>query len=96
MRETVVRTHRGSQSINMAAPNQSFSKKWLHAELVKRVLDRTSGEVVGWLYQWNTGLQGLMWKDGPKTDVIYDAARQTRRESGDNQDENAGVVSRRA
>ncbi len=29
---------------------------------IKRVLDADSREVVGWLYQWNTGHHAVMWK----------------------------------
>ncbi len=46
-------------------------KKRLHAEPIKRILDRETREVVGWLYKWNTGSLVPMWKDGRKTDVIY-------------------------
>ena len=44
----------------------------LHATPVKRILDRTTLEVVGWLYEWNTGRQVPMWKDGPRKDVVYE------------------------
>lgn len=41
------------------------------AHAIRRVLDPTSKEVVGWLYEWNTGQVGIMWKSGPRADVIY-------------------------
>lgn len=43
-----------------------------HARAIKRVLDPSTNEVVGWLYEWNTGQVGIMWKDEPRRDVIYD------------------------
>lgn len=47
-------------------------KKRLYAKPIKRILDRKTRTVVGWLYEWNTGAQVPMWKDGKKTDVIYE------------------------
>ena len=44
----------------------------LHAKPIKRILDRETREVVGWLYEWNTGAQVPMWKNGRKTDVVYE------------------------
>lgn len=41
------------------------------AHAIRRVLDPTSKEIVGWLYEWNTGQVGIMWKSGPRADVIY-------------------------
>ena len=46
-------------------------KKRLEAKAIVRILDPKTNEVVGWLYQWNTGALVPMWKDGPKTDVVY-------------------------
>ncbi len=43
----------------------------LHAHAVKRILDRQSGTVVGWLYVWNTGELVPRWKAEAKSDVIY-------------------------
>jgi hypothetical protein len=42
------------------------------AHAIKRVLDRETGGVVGWLYEWNTGQVGVMWKDGARTDVVHE------------------------
>jgi hypothetical protein len=39
---------------------------------VKRVLDQRSREVVGWLYQWNTGQFGIMWKAEHCDNVVYE------------------------
>lgn len=44
----------------------------LHAHAVKRILDRKSGAVVGWLYEWNTGERVPRWKTEEHKDVIYD------------------------
>jgi len=42
-----------------------------HARAIKRILDSKSREIVGWLYEWNTGQIAVMWKDEPCEDVIY-------------------------
>lgn len=47
-------------------------KQRLHAEPIKRILDRKTRDVVGWLYKWNTGKFMPMWKDGKRVDVIYE------------------------
>ncbi len=39
---------------------------------IKRVLDADSRQVVGWLYQWNTGQLALMWKDERCKNVVYE------------------------
>lgn len=44
----------------------------LHAEAVKRILDRDTGELVGWLYRWNTGALCPRWRSEPREHVIYD------------------------
>ncbi len=44
----------------------------LHAQAVKRMYDRQSGEQVGWLYEWNTGDLEPMWCSGPKLNVRYE------------------------
>ena len=43
----------------------------LHACAVKRILDRQSGTLVGWLYEWNTGELVPRWKAEARSDVIY-------------------------
>ena len=47
-------------------------QKRLHAHAVKRILDRQTSELVGWLYQWNAGELVPRWKSKAKKDVIYD------------------------
>ena len=42
-----------------------------HAHAINRILDRKTRQTVGWLYEWNTGQVGIMWKDKPCKDVIY-------------------------
>ena len=42
------------------------------AKPIKRILDRKTLEVVGWLYEWNTGELLPMWKSGACKDFIYD------------------------
>lgn len=44
----------------------------LHAHAVNRILDRETGELVGWLYKWNTGELVPRWKDQAKSDVVYE------------------------
>ena len=44
----------------------------LHAHAVKRIYDRHSGELIGWLYEWNTGEIVPRWKEQAQADVTYD------------------------
>lgn len=46
--------------------------KRLHARAINRILDKQTGELVGWLYEWNTGERVPRWKVNAVTDVIYD------------------------
>ena len=43
-----------------------------HARPIKRILDRNTGEVVGWLYQWDTGALSPMWKNKVCEDYILE------------------------
>jgi hypothetical protein len=43
----------------------------MEAWVVKQILARETGEVVGWLYEWNTGERVPMWKSGAYQNVIY-------------------------
>ena len=43
----------------------------LHARAVKRIHDRKSGALVGWLYEWNTGELVPRWKADARADVVY-------------------------
>lgn len=54
--------------------NQLFRQetKRLHAQAVKRILDPETRELVGWLYQWNTGELSTRWKSKPCKHVVYD------------------------
>jgi len=42
-----------------------------HATPIRRILDRESGKVVGWLYEWNTGALVPMWKSEPFENIVY-------------------------
>lgn len=42
------------------------------AKAIKRIRDARTKAIVGWLYRWNEGGEFPMWKDGPKSDVIYE------------------------
>ena len=46
--------------------------KFMEARAIKRILDGETREVVGWLYEWNTGGTSSMWKDGPRRNVVYE------------------------
>ncbi|MEO1140606.1 MAG: hypothetical protein AAFW87_14265 [Pseudomonadota bacterium] len=46
--------------------------KRVHARAVKRIFDRETGELVGWLYEWNTGSLVPRWKSEAREDVVYD------------------------
>lgn len=63
------RQHREDAFIKKNATKTLVKREQAHA--IKRVLDRDSQEVVGWLYEWNTGQLSIMWKDGRRDDVVY-------------------------
>jgi hypothetical protein len=42
------------------------------AHAIKRIFDCKTGELVGWLYQWNTGSHVPRWKSEIHTDIFYD------------------------
>ena len=44
----------------------------VHARAVKRIFNRETGELVGWLYEWNTGCLVPRWKSKPHEDVVYE------------------------
>ena len=46
--------------------------KRVHARAVKRIFDRETGELVGWLYEWNTGSLVPRWKSEAREDVVYE------------------------
>lgn len=46
------------------------------ARVVKIILDRKSAQIVGWLYEWNTGEKAPMWKDGEHEDISYEPYRE--------------------
>ncbi len=46
--------------------------KRVHARAVKRIFDRQSGELAGWLYEWNTGSLVPRWKSEACDDVVYE------------------------
>ena len=52
-------------------PKASTKPARLHARAVNRILDRQSGTLVGWLYEWNTGELVPRWKAEARSDVIY-------------------------
>ena len=64
----VLRIPRRSKRSHVAPKEQTR----LHAHAVSRILDRENGELVGWLYKWNTGELVPRWRAGVKSDVVYD------------------------
>jgi hypothetical protein len=52
-------------------PCKRETKQRKSARPIKRILDKASGDVVGWLYEWNTGHVVPMWKAEPFEDVFY-------------------------
>lgn len=56
---------KGTQSTD-ALPNR------LHARAVKRIFDRQTGDLVGWLYEWNTGALVPRWKSEAHEDVYFE------------------------
>lgn len=53
-------------------PAANMVEERLAGRAIKRILNRESREVVGWLYEWNTGEQEPMWKNGRCRDIIYE------------------------
>jgi len=51
--------------------SEGFTVRKEQAHAIRRVLDRKSHKIVGWLYEWNTGQIAVLWKDRPCEDVIY-------------------------
>lgn len=41
---------------------------------VQRIINRDTGELVGWLYEWNTGKLVPMWTGNPCDNVEYTSA----------------------
>lgn len=48
------------------------SKRKMEARAIKRIRDARTLAVVGYLYRWDEGGEFPMWKDGPRSDVIYE------------------------
>jgi hypothetical protein len=42
-----------------------------YATSIRRILDRETGKLVGWFYEWNTGAIVPMWKSEPFENVVY-------------------------
>lgn len=69
---TAVKTlSKSTEPIVAKEPDQRVGKR-RNAKPIKRILDRKTLEVVGWLYEWNTGELLPMWKSGIHKDFIYD------------------------
>lgn len=61
----------GQQSHARAAASAIEGKR-IHARAVCRIFDKKSGDLVGWLYEWNTGELVPRWKAQEFKDVFYD------------------------
>ena len=44
----------------------------LEARAIGRILDRQTREVIGWVYEWNTGERAHLWKNGEREDIVYE------------------------
>ncbi len=44
----------------------------LHATPILRILDRCTGDLVGWVYEWNNGERCNAWMHGKHDDVVYE------------------------
>ena len=74
------RSHWGGSGMGQLRQRQQFdmsgqgtiAAKKEQARAIKRILDRQTHQVVGWLYEWNTGQLSVMWKDGERKSVVYE------------------------
>lgn len=53
-------------------PKTHASNKRTQARAVKRIFDKSSRELVGWLYEWNTGEVVPRWQREAFEDVYYE------------------------
>lgn len=79
---TTVRLHLISAAAVSANGNEGRSslqatklktrKKRTQARAVKRIFDKNSGKLVGWLYEWNTGEVVPRWQGKAFDNVYYE------------------------
>ena len=50
----------------------ALSSQREHATPIKRVLNKDTRQVVGWLYRWNTGHLSVMWKGERCENFVYE------------------------
>ena len=67
-----ITVRRPSRNHADGSPELIAEPKRVHARAVKRIFDRETGELVGWLYEWNTGSLVPRWKSKVRKDVIYE------------------------
>lgn len=73
MLNSAIRTLRNPPAIGSGhVINVSVAKKKLYARAIQRIVDQNSREVVGWVYEWNTGERGKTWKNGRRANVVYE------------------------
>ena len=53
-------------------PMRRNTPKRLYARAIKRIHDSKSGDLVGWLCEWNTGSVVPPWIAGARKDVYYE------------------------
>jgi len=63
---------RSAQKLGKETTTCGAEPRRTDARAVKRIYDRGSGELVGWLYEWNTGALVPRWKSETYEDVFYD------------------------
>ncbi|MBK0328767.1 hypothetical protein I5535_15865 [Rhodobacteraceae bacterium F11138] len=56
----------------MERRSSAADKERLEARAIGRILDRQTREIVGWVYEWNTGERAHLWKNGEREDVVFE------------------------
>ena len=54
------------------APAKMTTVRRQEARVIARIRDRDTREVVGYLYEWNTGQLNVMWKGEVRANVVYE------------------------
>ena len=67
-----VKIRRGAQKDYTKPQVPKAELERIHARAVKRIFDTASGELVGWLYEWNTGETVPRWKSKVHSNVYYE------------------------
>jgi len=62
----------GTGNLIVDHKTQKSEQEKLEARAIRRILDRKSGVVVGWIYLWNNGQEEPMWICERRDGVTYD------------------------